>query len=445
MKMERLSPKDAAILDLEDDISAAHGLTIAVFDGPEPDFDDVVDRVADRVRLVPRYRQRVLTVPFGIERPVWVDDPNFSIDFHVRHTALPGRRDRDPFNAFISRCLSQRLDRGKPLWEMWMVSGLPKKQWALVSKIHYLVNDGVSGTDVLGLLADDIDADATIGISMPSPLPGPRRLVTHAISDLMFDPVESFTVAREMVAKPARMMQRVVSGLNDQSDPNGLGRAIGPHRKWQSARVDLDDLRAIRTANSCSTTDVILAGVAGGIRNYLLENGRPVPESISVLVPLSVGAASGGLTGNVTTLRATLPIAETDPLARLQMIHEQTSSGALKTGALAGRVLRRQENFVAPSILALGVQSTMLDMQNRRKVDTVAINVPGPAHAINILGYEIAEAYPVIPLPGGVQIAMAAMSLGDVVYFGITSDYDSTNGLRHAASGVVDAIAELKS
>ncbi len=442
--MERLTPQDTAILNLEDDISAAHGLTIAVFDGPEPEFDDVVDRVADRVRLVPRYRQRILTVPFGIERPVWVDDPNFSIDFHVRHTALPGRRNRAPLNAFISRCLSQRLDRGKPLWEVWMVSGLPNKQWALVSKIHYVVNDGVSGADVLGLLSDNIDANSTIGTSMPAPLPGPRQLLTHAVSDLMFDPVESFTVAREIVAKPVRMIQRLTSSLTHQADPNGLGRAVGPHRKWQSARVDLDDLRAIRSANSCSTTDVILAGVAGGIRRYLLDNGKPVPESIEVLVPLSVGAASSGLTGKVTTLRASLPIAETDPFVRLQMIHEQTSSGALKTGAIAGRVLRRQENFVAPSILAQGMQSTMLDMANRRRVDTVAINVPGPAETITILGHPMVETYPVIPLPGGVQIAVAAMSLGDVVYFGITADFDSTKGLRHAAAGIVESIEELK-
>lgn len=441
--MERLTPQDAAILDLEDDISAAHGLTIGVFDGPEPDFDDIVDRVADRVRLVPRYRQRLMTVPLGLERPVWVDDPNFSIEFHVRHTALPGRRNRDPFNAFVSRCLSQRLDRGKPLWELWVVSGLPKKQWALVSKVHYTVIDGVSGTDVLGLLADDIEAHATIGTSMPSPLPRASQLVTNAVTDLVFNPFESLLAARELAAKPVRVMQRLTSGLTAHSDPNGLGRAVGPHRKWQSARVELDDLRAIRTAQSCSTTDVILAGVAGGIRRYLLDNGKPVPETVEVLVPLSVGAASGGLSGQVTTLTASLPIAEADPFSRLQFIHEQTSSGALRTGAIAGRVLRRQENFVAPSILAQGVRSTMLEMNTRRNVDTVAINVPGPIETIRVLDHPMVETYPVIPLPGGVQIAMAAMSLGDVVYFGITSDFDSTKGLRHAAAGVVDSIAEL--
>lgn len=443
MKMERLTPQDAAILALEDDISAAHGLTIGIFEGPEPDYDDIVDRVADRVRLVPRYRQRLMTVPFGLERPVWVDDPNFSIDFHVRHTALAGRRTRDPFNAFVSRCLSQRLDRGKPLWELWIVSGLPKKQWAIVSKVHYAVIDGVSGTDVLGLLADNIKPNSRVGTSMPSPLPRSRELVTDAITDLMFDPFESMVVAREIAAKPIRVMRRILGGITEHPDPNGLGRAVGPHRKWQSAKVDLDDLRAIRAAHSCSTTDVILAGVAGGIRRYLIENGKPIPTSVKVLLPLSVGAASGGLSGQVTTLVASLPIAEPDGPTRLRLIHEQTSAGALRTGAIAGRVLRRQENFIAPSILAQGVRTTMLEMDSHRSVDTVAINVPGPIETIRVLDHRMVEAYPVIPLPGGVQISMAAMSLGEVVYFGITSDFDSTKGLRHAAAGVVESIAEL--
>jgi WS/DGAT/MGAT family acyltransferase len=441
--MERMTPNDAAILELEDDVSAAHGLTIGVFDGPEPDFDDLQERVEDRVRLVPRYRQRLLTVPFGLERPVWVDDPNFSADFHVRHTALPERRSRDPFYAFVSRCLSQRVDRGKPLWELWMVSGLPKKQWAIVSKVHYAIIDGVSGTDVLGLLADDINVHAGIGTTMPAPLPGPRQLVTRAVTDLMFDPVESFTVAKSIAGKPLRMARRISSGLAEQSDPNGLGRAVGPHRKWQSARVQLDDLRSIRATYNCSTTDVILAAVAGGIRRYLSENGKPLPTSIEVLVPLSVGAATGGLSGQVTTLTARLPIFEEDPVARLARIHEQTSTGAASSGATAGRVLRRQEDFVAPSILAQGVRSTMLETRDRRTADTVAINVPGPMETIEILGYPMVEAYPVIPLPGRVQIAMAAMSLCDVVYFGITSDFDSTTGLRYAAAGVVDSITEL--
>ena len=431
------------VLALETDIVAAHGLTVGVFDGPEPAYDDVEARVADRVQMVPRYRQRLLSVPFDIERPVWVDDPNFSIDFHVRHTALPNRKSRDPFNAFISRCLSQRLDRGKPLWELWMVSGLPKKQWALVSKVHYAIIDGVSGTDVLGLLADDIESNGASAHRMPTPLPGPTTLLTDAVTDLLFDPVESFRMTKDFVAKPVDFARRMSSGLSRSRDPNALGRALGPHRKWQSASVALGALRTIRSAHECSTTDVILAAVGGSIRNYLSESGKPLPEAIEVLVPLSVGAASAGLGGQVTTVAARLPIREPDPVVRLLAIAAQTKSGAARSGAIAGRVLRRQDDFVAPSILAQGVRSTMLESRNRTTPDTVAINVPGPASTVEILGYPMKETYPVIPLPSGVRISMAALSLEDTVYFGITSDFDSTRGLRHAAAGIGLAVDEL--
>lgn len=442
--MERMTPKDAAILELENDVSAAHGLTIGIFEGPQPDYDELLERIEDRIRLVPRYRQRLLNVPFGLERPVWVDDPNFSIDFHVRNTALPKRKGRDPFNAFISRCLSQRLDRDKPLWEVWIVSGLPKKQWAIVSKVHYTIVDGVSGADVLGLLADDIEVHASIGKGMPRPLPGPRSLLVDAVGDLVFDPLESFRMARGVVNAPLRTMQKLTAGAGRAASPDALSRSAGPHRKWQSAIVPLEDLRSARSKHGCSTTDVILAAVGGGIRNYLVEVGRPLPKMITVLVPLAVGAASAGISGQVTTLTAELPIAEEDPVVRLGVIHAQTSSGAARTGATAGRTLRRQENFVAPSILAQGVRSTMLETRSNGSVDTVAINVPGPEQTIEVLGKQMVETYPVIPLPGGVQIAMAAMSLRDDVYFGITADYDTVQGLRHASAGVVAEVDALR-
>lgn len=443
--MERLTPQDSMILDLEDDMMATHGLTIGVFEGPEPSFDDVLERVAERVELVPRYRQRLLRVPFEIERPVWVDDPTFSLEFHVRHTALPKRKGSDPLNAFVSRTLSQRLDRGKPLWELWMVSGLPKKQWALVSKVHYAIIDGVSGADVLGLLADDLDVVLPASQRMPRPLPSPQRLLTDAIGDVMFDPIESTRATLRLARRPLDAARKLTAGVARAADPDSLGRVLGPHRKWQSAKVSLEDLRMVRSTHGCSTTDVVLAAVGGGIRSYLVANGKPLPHSVEVLVPLAVGAGSGGFSGQVTTLTARLPIAESDPVERLRTIHDQTKVGATQSGAIAGRVLRRQEDFVAPSILAQGVRATMLDSRNRSKHDTVAINVPGPVETIEVLGHSMVEAYPVIPLPGRVQLSMAAMSLRDTVYFGITSDFDSTQGLHHASAGVVSAIGDLQS
>ncbi len=440
--MERLTPNDAAILDLEDDVSASHGLTLGIFEGPEPAFDELHDLLAERVRLCPRYRQRIVPVPFGIERPVWNDDPNFSIDFHLRHTALPEREHRDSLKAFVSRQLSQRLDRGKPLWELWMVSGLDDGRWALASKVHYAIIDGVSGTELLGLLADSVESHPNVGMRMPKPLPSDRQLLTQAVMDLAFDPIEMLRTARGIAERPVRTAKTVAGIFHDPRDPDGLGKARGPHRRWQSTKVPLSRLRKVRKKYDCFTTDVILAAVAGSIRNYLVSNGKPLPESVEALVPVAIGAAVGDRRGQVMSLTARLPIAEPDPVARLRVISEQTGAGAERSGAIAGELLRRQDDFIAPSIMAQGVRSTMLTSRHRN-IDTVMINVPGPEKTIKVLGHKMVEAYPVIPLPNRVQIAVASLSVGNTVYFGITSDWDSTKGLRHAAAGITDSIKEL--
>lgn len=440
--MERLTPNDAAILDIEDDVSASHGLTLGIFEGPEPTYAELRDLLADRVRLCPRYRQRVVPVPFGLGRPIWNDDPNFSIDFHLRHTALPKREDRDALKAFVSRQLSQRLDRGKPLWELWIVSGLGGGRWALASKVHYAIIDGVSGTELLGLLADSVEAHPRVGHRMPAPIPSDRKLLTQSMLDMAFHPLEIARTVGSVVDVSIRGVQSVASVLFESRDPDGLGRATGPHRRWQSASVSLEQIRKIRKRHECSTTDVILAAVAGAIRTYLVERGKPLPTEIEVLVPVAIGAAQADRAGQIMSLTASLPIAEPDPKERLAAISRQTGAGAEKSGAIAAGLLRRQDEFVAPSIMAQGVRSTMLTSRHKR-VDTVAINVPGPERAMTVLGRTMLEAYPVIPLPNRVQIAVAVLSVGNELYFGITSDWDSTSGLRHAAAGIAATLDDL--
>lgn len=440
--MERLTPKDTAILRLEDDMSATHGMTVGVFEGPEPDFHDVRNRVAERVPLVPRYRQRLVEVPFDIERPVWVNDPNFSVDFHVRHKALPAKRKPEELEALLGQMLSHRIDRGKPLWSLHMVSGLPKKRWALISKVHYSILDGVSGTDLLGMLADDVEAGTIGKRQLPDQLPSNRSLITDAVADIVLDPMESYRVSLGLARKPLRTFKRFAASLTPPS-ADRLGDAAGPHRRWALATVSLNDLRKVREAHDCSTTDVILAAIASGVKAHLDAAGKPVPGDIKALVPLAVGAASGGMSGQITTVSARLPLRVGDPAERLRIIHGQTSTGAAKTGAIAGEVLRRQGHFVAPTIMGQGVRATMLSARDKRDIDTVAINVPGPAETIDVLGHPMVEAYPVIPLPGRVRLAFSALSLGDQVQFGITGDWDTTDDLTAAARGIEAAVSEL--
>lgn len=440
--MERLTPKDTAVLRVESDLIAAHGLTIGVFAGPEPDFAAVRDRVAERVPYVPRYRQRLVEVPMEIERPVWVNDPNFSVEFHVRHKALPAKDKPEAFRTLVGQMLSQRIDRGKPLWSLHMVSGLPNKRWALISKVHYAIVDGVSGTDLLGLLADDLDTGPPITRQMPDRLPSDRELVTGALGELLLNPMETYRVSMGLARRPARLLRRLAADLQP-GDPTHLGEALGPHRRWARATVTLGDLRKIRDANDCSTSDVILACVAAGVHGHLTAAGKPIPQSINALVPLAVGAATGGLTGQITTVTANLPLVVDRPQDRLSAIHRQTSAGATKTGAIAGEVLRRQGQFVAPTIMGQGVRATMLSAREKRHIDTVAINVPGPVESIEVLGHRMTEAYPVIPLPGRMRMAFAALSLGDNVQFGITADWDTIDDVQPAADAIEQAVRDL--
>lgn len=445
--MERLTPIDAEILSTENDRSAAHGISIGVFDGPEPSFDDLCDLVAERVKLVPRYRQRLVEVPFGMARPVWVDDPHFSIDFHVRHTALPRRKKADALAMLVSRLLSQRLDRGKPLWELWMVSGLKDGHWALVSKVHYAVIDGVSGTDLFGLLHDDIVPISKGDTFTAKPLPTPARLASDAVTENMFNPFEAMRTAQDLMVQPLRTFRRGVGSALAGARRSEFGASSGPHRRWQRLRVPLDDVRDVRKLHDCTTTDVILAAITGGIRHFLLEHGERVPAELSTLLPLSVASEATGFTHDVTALLARLPVGNDSPIHRLDIISDQTALSAASEGAIAGDSLRRQEHFSTPTVMAMGVRATLLEAhrKGRGRVDTVTINMPGPSETQTVLGRELLKAYPVVPLVANVRMAFAVMSYRNDLSFGITGDWDTTPHLGLVADGIRSTIQDLRS
>lgn len=442
--MERLTPADAAFVHLEDDISAVHSLTVGIFEGPEPSFDDLQDRVAERIGLIPRYRQRLVGVPFGLERPVWVDDPHFSLDFHVRHTALPSRRSADALSALMSRLLSQRIDRGKPLWELWMVSGLDEGRFAIVSKVHYALIDGVSGTDIFGLLFDDLPAGAVPVEWSPEPIPSGARLAGRALSDVLFDPVERVRAVRRTVTRPVGLASRAVRSLTagDVVDDRGLSGPIGPHRRWQRTRLSLDHLRRIRAAQECTTNDVLLAAISGGFRAHLLAEGIEIPKRITTLVPLAVASAGTDFHNEVTALRTRLPLGISDPVAQLRAIRAQTAVGAAHQGAVAGESLRRIEHFAAPTLFTLGLRAATRVI-HRGGIDTVTVNVPGPAHTQALLGHELTEAYPVIPLAENIRIGVAAMSYRDDLFLGITGDWDTVPDLTAMVEGIETTVARL--
>ncbi len=441
--MERMTPDDVNLLRIEDDVSAVHGLTIGVFAGPQPAFDDIQDRVLSRIGFVPRCRQRLVKVPFDIERPVWVDDPHFSIDFHVRATALPERREVDALSALVSRLQSQRMDRGKPLWELWVVSNLKEDHWGLISKVHYAMIDGVSGTDLFGILLDETPADSEPEEYSPRPLPGRRALLQGALADLLFDPIEAAQAASTAAAIPIGALRRSLNALRPGQEQSGFRAEIGPHRRWHRCQLPLDLFHKVRDSHGCDTSDVVLAAIAGGIRQYLLARDEPLPRSLTALIPLAIASEQTGFTHDVTATRARLPLGIEDPVARLDAISAQTALSARSRGAVAGDALRRQDQFSAPTVMALGMRSAMREAHEASGIDTVVLNVPGPEDTQHVLGRELLKAYPVIPLAGRVRIAIAALSYRDTLSFGITGDYDATPDLHLLAQGIGSAVEDL--
>lgn len=441
---ERLTPADAALLHIEDDVSAVHGMTIGVFAGPQPSFDDIQDHVAERIRLVPRYRQRLVEVPYHLERPVWVDDPHFTIDFHVRNTALPARRDVDALSALVTRLQSQRMDRSKPLWEVWLVSNLRDDHWALISKVHYAMIDGVWGTDLFGLLLDEAPDMPTSEGFDPPPLPSERDMIAGAVVDRLFNPVETTQSLFQLATTPWRLAARGVDRLVARTDDHGFEDiTVGPHRRWHRCQAPLALFRKARELHDCSTNDVILACITGGIRHYLLEQGRTIPRSLRALIPLAIASEDTGFQQEVAATMVRLPIGIEDPLARLDTI---TAHSALRTrakGAVTADSFRRSHQFSTPTVLAQGVRAALGRAHSSVRVDTVAVNVPGPAETQHLFGRELLKVYPVIPLASGVPIAVAAISYGDDVSFGITGDYDSTPGIGTIATGIVASLHDL--
>ena len=439
--MERLSHAADALLRIEDEVSAVHGMTVGVFDGPQPSFDDIQDLVLSRVPQVPRYRQRLVEVPLSFERPVWVDDPHFSIDFHVRNTALPERREIDALSALVSRLQSQRIDRSKPLWELWVVSNLRDGHWALISKVHYAMIDGISGTDLFGLLLDDAPVADIDDLYRPKPLPTPSSLIPAALVDRAFDPVDTIRALTDVALLPMRTVQRSVAALRPAE--GALRTEIGPHRRWHRCQVPLETATRVSELHDCSTSDVVLAAITGGIRHWLEARGEEIPSWLTAMIPLAIASENTGYNSEIAATTARLPLGIADPIDRLDTITAQTALTARSAGAVAAHALSRENQFSSPTVMALGVGAALQETHRSRRIDTVAVNVPGPTMAQHVLGCELLKVYPVIPLAGQVPVAVGVLSYNDDLSFGITGDYDSAPELSILADGIRESLEAL--
>jgi diacylglycerol O-acyltransferase len=452
--MQRMSPLDASFLHLEDHVTQLHIGSVAIFEGPPPPFDAVLAMVAGKLPLVPRYRQVVRFVPLAMGRPVWVDDPHFNLEYHVRRTALPAPGGEDQLRILVGRVMSQQLDRAKPLWEMWVAEGMDEDRWALVSKVHHCMVDGVAGTDLLTVILDqERDPEMLSPDSWhPERAPSDIQLLADALVERTVSPYEIFRAARSTLRAPRQFAGLLedtarslvgMRGLVRRTPPSSLNGPIGPHRRWSWARSQLSDVKVVRSALGGTVNDVVLACIANGFRQLLLSRGESTDRVVRTMVPVSVRSPGerGTYNNRVSAMFAELPVGIENPKERLESIRAQMEGLKESKQAVAGEVLTSLSGFAPPLLLALGERVATRVPQ--RNINTVTTNVPGPQYPLYAAGRRLLEAFPYVPLGGRVRIGVAIFSYDGALNFGVTGDYDTAPDLGVLCDGIEQGMSEL--
>jgi diacylglycerol O-acyltransferase len=454
--LDRLTALDASFLHQEGPSSHMHVGALCRLEGPAPPFDELLDALRMRLHLVPRYRQRLQLPPAGTGRPLWVDDPTFDIEYHVRHTALPGPGSEDQLLRLAGRVFSQQLDRDRPLWEMWMVEGLADGGFALLSKTHHAMIDGISGVDIAQVMFDLSPVPAEIEHPdeawQPARPPSAAEVLAAGGLALLRTGVRGATLAAGVLREPRATLlaardaaeglgEIVWAGLNPAPE-TPLNVEIGPHRRYAIVRTRLDDFKLVKNTFGGTVNDVVLAVVSGALRDWLRSRGvRTEGLELRALVPVSIrGTQERGSLGNrIAAMRGPLPVYIADPLERLGAV--RTAMEGLKESkqAVGAEVLASVQNLAPPTILA---QASRLNFSTRL-FNLIVTNVPGPQFPLYVRGRELLEVFPVAFLPRDHALAIAVMSYNGRMSFGLLGDYDALPDIDAIAEGLEAGLAEL--
>ena len=454
---ERLTTLDALFLNLESDRNAhMHVGAVALFEGPPPPYRVLLALIESKLAQVPRYRQRLMFVPFGQGRPVWVDEAQFDLEFHVRHTALPQPGGIDDLERLAGRLFSQRLDRDKPLWEMWLVEGLGDDRFAIISKTHHCMIDGVAGIDLAAVLMEvtpERSLPATPAPWKPRPAPKVSELLTKSVSDQLSHPIrflrDAISTVNSETNEPRQILKELVAGAlpmlsfasHGQAPPSSLNVPIGPHRRFSMSRFTLGEVKAVRANLGGTVNDVLLAVVAGGLRRYLLDRGDTVGPDLRAMVPVSMRPASGhGEMGNqVSAIFCSLPVGDPDAASRLQKIREEMKGLKESGQAMGAHALTRLSDFAPPTLVA---QAARLQAVTRF-FNLVVTNVPGPQFPLYLLGRQMRACYPEVPLAAQQAIVVALLSYDGQICVGLTGDADAAKDLDKLSHSLRAALDEL--
>jgi diacylglycerol O-acyltransferase / wax synthase len=452
MTNDRLTPLDASFLHLEDASQHMHVAAALLFEGDAPDYEVLLEHIGSRLGLVPRYRQRLAEVPFAQARPRWVDDGRFDLRFHVRHTALPAPGTEYELQVLAGRIFSQGLRRDRPLWELWLVSGLEGGRFAILSKTHHAVVDGVSGLDILSVLFAP-DSDESGDGWRPAPAPSTAGLVSEALIERVTSPRELVRPLRAAVRRPRHALRRVAetavgagamawAGMQPApATPYNAGK-VGPDRRFTWTRTSLDQVKAIKNAAGATVNDVVLTVVTLALRRHLQRRGEDVSDlELKAFVPVSVRTESqrGTLGNQVSGMITTLPVSCSDPLGCLERISAQMRVVKDSGQAVGARALTELTGFAPPTV----VQQASRLVTRQRFVNLVVTNVPGPQFPLYLDGRELTDMFPMVPLGSNLNLGIAIVSYNGTLNYGLVGDFNALYDLEDLAADVVAGVEEL--
>ena len=467
---QRLTGLEVSLLALDTAHTPGHVGTIDIFDpGSESfDYERLIALIRERIAFVPRYRQRVRGVPARLAGPVWVDDESFDLTFHVRRSALPRPGTPEQLRDFVGRILARKMDRSRPLWEVYLVEGLEGHRFALVTKSHLALVDGIGVVDLGQVLLDavpephDVPSGSADDSWHPLPEPTSLELMVTALWESAQDPgraVENLRGALTGALGVAVAVGEAVGGvggaLGELAGDALRGRRpsgsplVGPvseQRRFTTVQIPLSDLKAVREKHQHTINDVVLAMIAGGLRSWLLTRGESISSgsSLTALVPMSVTEDEGeptSLGSQVAPHLQGLPIGEPNPLMRLHQVAYATQAHKDTGRAIGARSLSDIAGFAPATLHALGVRVSAEVM--RRPHDLVITNVPGPQVPLYAAGARLCASYPALPLSAGHLLTIGVTSYDGEVYFGLTADRDAISDLEVLAQCLLDALEDL--
>jgi diacylglycerol O-acyltransferase len=459
--LDRLTSTDASFLHQEGQASHMHIGGVLLFEGPPPEFEEYLDHVRRRLHQVPRYRQKLATPPLQTGRPLWIDDPSFNLEYHIRHSALPAPGTEEQLFNLAARINSQPLDRTKPLWESWLIEGLDDGRFALIFKTHHSLVDGVSGVDLATVLLDterEPDTGGPPGAELepwkPQPEPTGVDLVLAGARGMVTTTAEIVARALAAATRPATTLamvrdaaegigEIVWAGLNPAPE-TPLNVEIGPHRRFRVVRQELSDYKRVKDELGGTVNDVVLTVVSGALRDWLHSRGiRSEGLELRALVPVSVRTKDqrNTLGNQLTVMRGPLPVYIEDSVARLRFIRQAMDGLKESKQAVGAATLAAVNNLAPPTVLA---QASRLNFSTRL-FNLIVTNIPGPQLPLYVLGRKLDDLFPVAFLPNDHALAIAIMSYNGGLDYGLLGDYDALPDIDLIAEGIDSTLAELLS